>query len=115
VDDVGLHSAQRRHQSIDRRDVAQMRIALDGAAMHPEGQGAFDARQGRCDIVAAKLAVIEEPDVVTASDLFGGKVDDMSEQTAERSAKDMNDAQFTAVDGPRGVHRQGSFMAESRS
>jgi hypothetical protein len=52
---------------------------------------------------------------VTASDLFGGKVDDMSEQTAERSAKDMNDAQFTAVDGPRGVHRQGSFMAESRS
>src|SRR5579883_61346 len=106
MDDVGLETARDRNEFHHRADIADMRAALDGAAMHAETQARLDAGEGGRDIIAAKRAVVEKADFVPALGLLGGEIDDMTEQAAERRAEDMDNAQFAAVETADGCHRR---------
>ena len=69
------------------------------------------------DMVAARLAVEKQADVVAARDLLGGQVDDMAKQSAQRRPEHMQDAQLAGL-APRSagsfreLHRQSLEFTE---
>ena len=92
--DVGLNFAGDAHEMTQRRRVAEVRIATNETSTHAKTQIALNAGQRTFDMLAARLRVEIEANIMPARHLFSCKVDDMAKQTAERRAKYMKDAQF---------------------
>ena len=70
---------------------------MDRASRDAERQAAGDASEGRLDPRTASVSVEEHADVMAARPLLGGEIDDMAKQSAERSAKNVNDAKFRSL------------------
>ena len=94
VDDVGRGAANECGEARHRREVAHAGIAADRHGRQPELQAAGDAGKRGFDPRTDGVAVEYHADLMAARALFGGQIDDMAKQAAERGAKDVNDAKF---------------------
>ena len=95
MDDVGLDLAQPGDEARHRQDVGESGIAVDRRRSDAERQAAGNARQRRFDPRATAAAIEEHADFVAARALFGGEIDHMAKQAAERRAKDVDDPKLS--------------------